>query len=430
MDGDSSVSKALNYVEFHTLENDVRLRFGAHEMFYHHVHRIVDEQMRINVHDEKITHYDIAKLVKDILFDIKEDQIADNLTSDPVREFDRRKGEALSQLMTDGFNQYTLTFPLNLGLTQQYIDEFSVLEGNFQPIEQDRWVNDYFDTAKSEDSGFLKKFLKVTPNDFLDDRFVYFQIDYEARSEGYALSRVQDLANLALGELNYCIYQSFRNPPSPTSDSSLPYETWAALKEPAFYLVFEDSDYLFPRPMDYGYRRGIGISEKRKQDILDFYSLPELSEDNSVDVDLINSLLAYQDGMTESSKRKSFFSFWRGIENLSQVDSPKSEVKERSRFALEYVRGMDAVFPTLEKAHGEIDDVRNSLAHEGVHIFVGDEHRNYAKVLLDGVIELYFQERGEFDREEFDTFLDYGVEYRKGAGKIISILQQSRFDVR
>ena len=53
--------------------------------------------------------------------------------------------------------------------------------------------------------------------------------------------------------------------------------------------------------------------------------------------------------------------------------------------------------------------MRNSLAHEGVHIFVGENHRNYAKILLDGMIELYLQEREDFDQDDFDTFLEYGV---------------------
>lgn len=429
MDGssDSPVSEALNYLEQRPRENEVGVSLGTQELFYYQVYRIIDDQLSINVHDKRITYNEIAEAIKEKLIEIKKEQIEGGLADDPVNEFDRRKGDVLSELLDRGLNEYTLTFPLNLGLLEPFIDELAILEGEFHRIDQEKWIDDYFDVAKAEDDTFFEEFLETSPNDFLDKRFAYYEIEYEARSDGYALSRVQDLANLVLGELNYCIHQDSRGPPSSKSDSGLPYDTWSALKEPAFYLVFEDGDYLFPRPMDYGYRRNIGISRKSEDFIEDFYSLPALSEDTDVDRDLINAFMAYQDGLTESSTRKSFFSLWRGLENLSQIESSKREVKERSRFAYEYMRGKDAVFPTFENAHKEIDEVRNSLAHEGVHVFVGEDHRNYAKVLLDGMIDLYFQERSDFDREDFGIFLEYGVEYKKGAGKLIQILQRSGF---
>lgn len=427
---DSPVSKAFDYIEYWPIDEEVRVRMGSNELFEYQVYRIIDEKLRIDIDDKRITYDEIRRSLKDLLLKIKEEEREGKLTDDPVTEFHSRKGMVLSELLTSDLNKYTLTFPLNLGLLQSFVDELTMLEGKFHPVDQQKWINDYFDFAKAEDDRFLTKFLQTSPNDFLDDRFVYFEIEYEARSEGYALSRVQNLINLVLGEFNYCIHRKSRGPPRPRSKSALPYETWSGLKEPAFYLIFEEGEYLLTRPMDYGYRRTMKTSRKRKEDIEYFYSLPELSKDDAVDRDLLNALMAYQDGMTESSQRKSFFSFWRGIEILSQVDSPKSEVKERSRFALEYIREETGVFPTLEKAHSEIDDVRNSLAHEGVHVFVRKDHRNYTKVLLDGMIGLYFQEREDFDQKDFDVFLEYGVEYKKGAEKIIQILQQSGWDTR
>lgn len=428
MTENSSIEDAFDFIE-HRPTNGGQVRLGTRELFNYQVAKIIEEHLNIDVDDKRITHREITSTVEQILIDIKEDQIENELTDDIVSEFNKRKGEALSQLLSSDLDQYTLIFPLNLGLIESAIGELAALEGDFQRIDQNKWVNDYFEVAKSEDDTFFKEFLDVSPNDFLSNRFAYYQIQYKARSYGYALSRVQDLANLAVGKLNYCLHQRSRSRPRPTSDSALPYETWAALKEPAFYLIFKDGKYQFSRPMDYGYRRNVKTSKEREQEAQEFYSLPLLSENDPVDADLINAILAYQDGLTEISKRKSFFSFWRGIENLSQIDSPKSEIKDRCRFGLEYVRGEDAVFPTLEKAHEEIDEIRNSLAHEGVHIFVGEDHRNYAKVLLDGMIELYIQERGRFDRNDFDIFLEYGVEYQKSAGKIISMLRQSGFDI-
>ena len=418
----------FSFIEYRS-PNGGQVELGTRELFNYHVAKIIEEQFTIDMDDKRITHREITSTVEQILTNIKEDQIESELTNDIVSEFNKRKGEALSQLLSSDLDQYTIIFPLNLGLIKSAIGKLAALEGEFQRIDQDKWVNDYFEVAKSEDDTFFEEFLDVSPNDFLGSRFAYYQIQYKARSHGYALSRVQDLANLAVGKLNYCLHKRSRARPRPASNSALPYETWAALKEPAFYLIFDDCEYLFSRPMDYGYRRNVKTSKEREQEAQEFYSLPPLSENDPVDADLINAILAYQDGLTEISKRKSFFSFWRGIENLSQVDSPKSEVKDRCRFGLEYVRGENAVFPTLEKAHEEIDETRNSLAHEGVHVFVGKDHRNYAKVLLDGMIELYLQERMEFDRNDFDIFLEYGAEYQKGAEKIISILQQSGFEI-
>ena len=404
------------------------MKWGTKEMFNHYVFMIIDEEFKIDIHEKKVTHREIAEVIKDLFFEIKEDEVAGELTNDVVSEFKSRKGTVLSQLLSGSLTEYSLAFPLNLGLIKSEVGKLSALEADFEQVEQDEWINQYFNTAKAEDDGFLAEFLDVSPNDYLEDRFAYYRTKYKARSEGYALSRIQDLANLAVGMLNRCLHQNSRAPPRPHSDTALPYETWAALKEPAFYLVFENDEYLFPRPMDYSYRRVLKANRERRQTASEFESIPNLSEDDPVDSDLINAILAYQDGLTETSERKAFFSFWRGIEILSQVDTPKSEVKERCRFGLEYIRGEDGIFPTLEPAHEEIDDVRNSLAHEGVNIHVGHNHQNYAKVLLDGMIDLYIQERENFDQDDFDTFLEYGVEYQRGAGKIISILQQSGFN--
>jgi superfamily I DNA and/or RNA helicase len=266
--GDSPVSKAFGYLEYWPPDNLVRVKLGCRELFEDQLYRIIKEEMSIDVHANRITYRDIGKRLEELLIEIKVEQVEGGLSNDPVTEFDRRKGRLLSDLVTSDLNEYTFTFPLNLGLLQPLVEELTILEGEFRPVDQQRWIDDYLYPAKTEDDRFLKEFLQTSPNDFLDnDLFAYFEIEYEARSERYALSRVPDLANLVLGKLNYSLHCDSRGPPKSRNKSALPYETWSGLKEPAFYLVFEEDDYLLTRPMDYGYRRTMKISRRREDQL-------------------------------------------------------------------------------------------------------------------------------------------------------------------
>ncbi|MFC6722892.1 hypothetical protein ACFQE1_00430 [Halobium palmae] len=423
MSDSSPVKKAYSYIERGFPNGEIRVPRRGSELFAHEVNRIIEEKLTFDIHDARLTHREIWESIKELLVEIKREEVNEGLSEDIETLFDRRKGDVLSELFGKELKEYTLTFPLNLGVLEPLVDELPVLNREFKPVPQNEWIEEYFDVAKAEDDGFLRNFLDVSPNDFLSETFSYYKIRYNARSEGYALYRIQDLANIALGKLNHCIFRHSREIPRPRNETALPHETWAALKEPAVYLVFQEGEYLFPRPMDYGYRRGAKTSHRHQQYIERFYDLPTLSEDDDVDTDLINALLAFQDGMTESLRRKSFFGFWRGIEILSQVGRPKSEIKNRSRFGREYMWGENAVLPIFEKTHEELDDIRNKLAHDGVHVFVGDDHRNYTKLLLDGMIELYYEERDNFDQDGFGTFLEYGVEYKENTDKIARVLE-------
>ena len=420
-----AVQSAFDCIGRTPVREGIGVKIGSEEIFHHYLDIIIDEHLTFDVHEKSITHNEVANALEDLFIQIARDHREGKLSEPPAEVFHRKKGMALSKLFSEELEMYRLAFPLNLGYIESEIDGFHSLESEFRRISEDSWAAEYLRPAKAADGSYLEKFLDISPNDFADKRFAYFVTEYDARSEMYSLSRIQDLVRLALGRLNYCIHKGSRGPPESTSSKSLPNETWAALKEPAFYLVFDESEYLFTRPMDYGYRRNIGTSRRRAKQISYFYSMPRLSEDDEVDELLISALMSFQDGVSEPSQRKSFFSFWRGIEVLSQRRDTQDQVKERARFAHEYILEDSDLFPSLQRAHNQIHDVRNSVAHDGVDTYVGSDHRNYAKVLLDSMIELYFDERDEFNKEDFKIFLDSGVEFRNKSGKLLKILQKS-----
>ncbi|WP_458186354.1 hypothetical protein [Haladaptatus sp. NG-WS-4] len=204
------------------------------------------------------------------------------------------------------------------------------------------------------------------------------------------------------------------------------------LKEPFVYLVFDGEEYLNYWPYDYELRRS---SEGGRRDMAErierFENLPGLSASREdlaeVDESLANALLAYQDGITESSVHQSFFAFWRGMENLAQVEQgqKKEVVVNRAIFALENVTEKGIVRRELREAIDEIYNKRNDLVHEGPHSGISQDHRKAAKILLDSLLELYFlYYEEEFSKEEFRLLLDYGTRDPEEREMTVEILRK------
>ncbi|MFC7137547.1 hypothetical protein ACFQRB_16105 [Halobaculum litoreum] len=86
---------------------------------------------------------------------------------------------------------------------------------------------------------------------------------------------------------------------------------------------------------------------------------------------LISALLAYQDGITERSVRQSFFSFWRGIEILTNTSNYSNagdfdKMVDRAEFALSYHHdGDDSLRPELKRAIDEIEEKRHERFMKG-----------------------------------------------------------------
>jgi hypothetical protein len=184
--------------------------------------------------------------------------------------------------------------------------------------------------------------------------------------------------------------------------------------------------------MDFDYRRSVGRFHFNHADDVD-----EISDIPTFDYDadkgtyegyIVSALLAYQDGITQRSVRQSFFSFWRGIEILSNTSdysnaSDFDKMVDRGEFALSYHHDMDdSLRPELKRAIEEIEEKRHELVHEGLKTEIHQGHRNGAKLLLDGLLLLYIDKYGQWDLNGMSSFLKHGVEYQEKVQFLTTLL--------
>lgn len=163
--------------------------------------------------------------------------------------------------------------------------------------------------------------------------------------------------------------------------------------------------------MDYDLRRSCVNPEPDNFDkIADLPDLPiegfDPENGDCVDDSLIAALFAYQDGIVAPTPRQSFFAFWRGTENLTQAGrGEKSEIVDRA-LAVRDLQHEPIVWTHITDVYEELDDKRNMLAHEGPHIAISSGHRAAAKLLLDALLELYFERYDQrYSVDEYRVFL-------------------------
>jgi len=416
----TNIDEALDCLRYDYDKKGYRIDPGMGQKLY----QIIDER----IESETDFYPDRYRLSKKTLIEAYEDAVIElaNETHeqddiDFEGEFQKKKTEILCSTLGAELKTYTIVFPLNLR-AEAIPDSFSMMETEIVEISEEKWKGEYEKPARDADETSLNAFLEESPNnleerDGLGGKFTFWKMEYEARDHHYALSQIPKIVRLFLGKFNFVLYKWSAGVPQPAGGDKPPNARWSQLKEPFVYLVFEGDEYQNYWPYDYDLRRhseGIrGDIEERMSYLKNLPDLPaERSNLEGVDELLVNALLAYQDGITETSTHQSFFAFWRGLENLSQIGRSESNkvVVDRAVFALENVTDRSTVRPELKEAIDQIHQKRNELTHEGPHTGISQHHRSASKILLDALLELYFTyyEKG-YSKEDFRVFLKYGA---------------------
>lgn len=303
-------------------------------------------------------------------------------------------------------------------------DTFSTPETTIERINRNTWQTEYEVDARDDDAytRFLDRESPNTlePDQYGNEIFTFWTVDYAARDGYYALSVVQEIVRLFVAKLNFVFHERQRGRSQPTNSDRPPYARWSPLQEPFFYLIFNGEDYVNYQPMDFDYRRR-SLASKETVDAMErFQELPDLPVENddrdSLDETLVNALFAYQDGITASTPQQSFFSFWRGMENLTHV-----EPEQRTRCIMERARPLfeteteDEYVPQYQRdAVDELYQKRNHLAHTGPHIRIQESHRTVVKRMLDKLLTLHVDRYTEYDETDFKTFLIHYAKSLKG----------------
>ncbi|GAB3681196.1 hypothetical protein GCM10028857_05050 [Salinarchaeum chitinilyticum] len=398
---------------------EYQVKIGQSSNFRRFLFRAVQD-FGINRDEHKLTNRGICNEFHEMLIEIAEEEGTDLSESEFNREFHRKKGELFSDWLGGDPESYTIAFPIMMR-SKHFPNQVEFYGSKAEQIGNEEWESYLNTSIEAEDSNF-STLLDELPNDFESDHpldrreWTYLKVNIEGRDRLYPLLEVSNLIEIKFAEINFFDHLWGSDMPQPASSDRVPNEKWSRLQEPPFYLVFKDGDYVTHRMVDYDYRRSIGRFHFSQTDISDVSEIPTFdydAEKGTYEGHIVAALLAYQDGMTERSVRQSFFSFWRGIEILSNT-SNSSKMVDRGEFAVSYHHdGESSFLPEMRDAIEEIENIRHKLVHEGLKTEVHRGHRNGAKVLLDGLLYLYIQKFDDWDLDDMASFLRHGVEYQE-----------------
>jgi len=413
---------------------EVRVQMGQESAFKKNLFGAIRD-LGLDRDHHRITNRGLYKKFHEGLIEIAETHGTD-LTEDELSgHFQTKKNGIFSNWLGTPPDTYKLVFPIMIR-SKHFPDEVELYESKAEQIDEDQWEN-HLIVAENDDDSSFDSFLDELPNDYSDHplkrrEWTFLMIEMKARDEFYALHRVSELVESRFAEINFFDQLWAAGMPQPGSSDRAPYEKWTRHQEPPFYLIFQDGDFVTYRPMDFDYRRSVGRFHFNHADDVD-----EISDIPTFDYDadkgtyegyIVSALLAYQDGITERSVRQSFFSFWRGIEILSNTSdysnaSDFDKMVDRGEFALSYHHDMDdSLRPELKRAIEEIEEKRHELVHEGLKTEIHQGHRNGAKLILDGLLLLYIDKYGQWDLNDMSSFLKHGVEYQEKVQFLTTLL--------
>jgi len=433
----TSLEEALECLEYDPLEEEYRVSSGMRTKIQQILNEYIEEKTSFDSRQHKLTKHTLIPAFQDAVIEVAEEaHEEDNPNLESL--FEDKKAEILCETLGSDLTTYTVVFPLNLIESERIPDSFSMPNAELERISETEW-KEYEESARNQDETSLTAFLEESPNDLYEidsmgGIFTYWTTEYEARDYHYVLSRIPEIVRLFLGKFNFVLWRRSVSLPQPARNDRPPNARWSQLNEPFFYLIFDDDDYLEYWPFDYDLRRSSEGNrrnmDERLEKLEEFPNLSANREDLSrLDEFLANAVLAHQSGITESSVHQSFFAFWRGIENLAQVErgQDKQVAVDRALFALESMTDKGVVRPELEEAIEEIYSKRNELVHQGPHTGISRHHRAAAKILLDVLIELYiyYYEDG-YSAEDYRRLFEYGTKSAEGREGSIEVIEEIR----
>lgn len=431
------MKKAIDCVDNASIDGGFRVQPGKKRRFHRLMSDIVGDETNYDAHDHKITKQTMIQEMHKMLINVAE-EIHDDPELDAKSVFDEKKREYCRNTIGSKKIEYEIAFPLNILNIEKILRSVATPETSIEWIERDKWKENYENPARENDKNHFERFLdrespnSLEPNRYGNERFTFWKADYEARDGDYAMFAVQNITRFFISKLNYALYEG-RGKMQPAGNDRPLYARWSPLQEPFFYLIFDDTgEYVNYWPMDFEYRRRAEIAAREDMDerIERFQKLPNLPTVNpelsALDEKIMNALLSFQDGITVESTQQSFFSFWRGIENLAQVERQQSHDSVTDRvLPLFNVQTTDEhVGSEEEEALNSLTDKRSNLVHEGPNSRITETHQLVAKRLLDNLFEFYFEYYDRnYDSDDFRMFLKYMADSQEENERSLEILE-------
>lgn len=408
-----NIREAVNRVKKDPMTDEYTIRYGTKRGFHQQAVSIAEE-LGLDNDEYQISESGIVELVQEILLKVGETAHSCSEDINLNDEFENQKQMVFSDTFSGQPNNYEIVFPLDMQVLGIMPSEIDINDSRLELLDYEEWQEDYLQPARKNESSNFKAFYDENPNEPGRIKWSYWRIMYPARDALYAIYEVKDILQLMMAEVNFINYRETTSMPRPVGSNKPPRDRWSYLQLPFVFLAFHDGDFERYYPLDYNYRGGLADRIFMPQ-IESFDSLPGFYKRreslDSLEELITNSLIAFQDGITEPVFRRSFFDFWRGVENLAGEDGLKYEdLVDRAVFALDFIDDYDdGLLPETEEAISELATTRNEYAHEWPDIRISERHRDASKILLDGLIILFLEHRDEYEIDDFRYLLEFGV---------------------
>ena len=409
----SDLEKAVSVIQKDRRSGDYRIEIGREKIFRQSVLSIA-EGLNIDNEEYSISEMGVVELLEDILMKVGETYWEEDENIDIQSEFEKQKQELFSESFGNSPRSHDIVFPLNLQRLGSMPDRIDLGDAQMECIKYEEWQDSYLQPAFESEISNLEEFYDENPNDPGRFSWSYWRVAYPARDAQYAIYEVQDILRLMMAEINFIHRRWGSSMPRPAGSNRAPRDRWSHLQLPFVYLAFVDGKFKQYHPIDYDYRGGLA-DRTFMPSIESFDTLPGLykrkNDLNEIESQISNTLIVFQDGITEPSFRRSFLDFWRGIERLAgKEELENQQIVARAEFAFDFVTDFEPrLRPKTEEAISELSGARNGLVHDWPETRIAERHRDAAKVLLDGLLTLYLEHRHEYEQNDFENLMEYGV---------------------
>lgn len=314
----------------------------------------------------KVSRRGLKKSIKSLI-----KSILDN--PNPKSEFKTRYGSIIGGYMSPPFGSFSVGFPLNMkyGPDKLEHDGFTIHQ-----MDRSSWMSQFEAKAKGHDD--YEDVIDKTSNSFKGE-YTYWKFDIEANDRLYVANKTDQLLQVILGELIYCL-QHWSQKTHRSQHRLVPY-AWSELKHPFIYIILKNNNYeitFYDEDPHSRVRQTAPFGDKRVK--RNYKQIPSFDSPNNIEQSVINSFKNLHRGTTEHKNEQAFFHLWRAIENLALTEDGDSSLTVLSRAVSvieiedmvdEFGLATDSI--SFEDRIKKLKDKRNNLVHEGAGVEITDK---------------------------------------------------------
>jgi len=407
------VLEKLHYVP---VPSDGHVQIAEDSSFYHDVERLITEGLGV---DPKAKRHSLETLRRKFV-PLLCDAVEQAATSDQseIEAYKEYKAEFFRSIVHRDEHTYRIIFPFQQSCADELNKSVTVLGHELQPAdhaELESGLESYTTHHASESR-------TEAADLFCEYDGEYWQLQVDARDNAFTYQRATTILRYFYGTLNYLILR-WRRPRWTTAGKPIQRPAPGLRLPPGMLVYSETAAEDRNEPAQLTIKRESMTKQGSHNSVLtDYDSLPRLPPLGSLtkaQERLYAAVTSYQKGSSTANTNDAFFAFWRGIEVLSVSNQLSNEqLVNRAQRILWTVSGSDLGNPETRKgnlwleesrlldAMDGLDNLRNTMVHEGPDVEIQPIDVVAAKTLLDAYFDIYFEYWDKVGTQTFEKLLD------------------------